>query len=157
MPRGVILHGSRSGNPQFTTAQEFNNTSAWAANPSNVLGWNAGIGDDCYDVHLDAAHWGWNAYEASKVYLAVEFAQPVESRPISDAQVNAFCHWYATVARKQWPTLPLHMPTHSQVEASGEIMHAPSGKTDVFSLNSPNADELRSRILKRLKEVYGIS
>lgn len=155
-PRGVILHGSRSGQAAYDTAKEMEVTDAWAANPANAYGWQCTIGDDVVSIHLGESNWGWNAFQASEVYLAVEFAQATEAHPISDAQVRAFCWWYAKKARATWPALSLHMPTHSEVEASGEIQHSPSGKTDVFSLHSPAADELRSRILARLKSEYGI-
>lgn len=155
-PRGVILHGSRSGHAALSRQAEFNATSAWAANPSNVLGWNLTVGEDAYDRHLDEQQWGWDAYEASKVYLGAEFAQAVEEWPITDAQVRAFCHWFATYARKVWPALSLHMPSHAEVEHSGETGHGITGKTDAFSYGSPRMDDLRARILARLDAQHGI-
>jgi hypothetical protein len=71
----VILHGSRSGHAELTRKQEYDNTVGWAANPSNVLGWTLTCGEDEYTRHVDEQHWGWSAYDASKVYLACEFAQ----------------------------------------------------------------------------------
>lgn len=156
VPRGVILHGSRSDHPELSRAQEFDGTSRWAANPSNPLGWTATVSEDCYDRHIDEGAWGYSAFNASTIYLAVEFAQAVEAWPITDPMVNAFCHWYAIHARKRWPTLPLRFPSHSEVEASGEIGHAPSGKTDVFRLHAPRMEDLRARILARLDGQHGI-
>lgn len=155
-PRGVILHGSRSGRVGIGRQEEFDSTSGWAANPSNVLGWNITCGEDEYDRHLDERDWGWDAFQASTIYLGCEFAQAVEAWPITDAQVRAFCHWFATYARTVWPGLPLHMPTHAEVEHSGETGRPPTGKTDVFSYSSPRTAELRARILARLASQYGI-
>lgn len=152
----MLLHGSRSGNAGLTRAQEFTNTSGWAANPSNTLGWSITCGEDAYDRHMDEEEWGWNAYDASKGYLACEFAQAVEAWDITDAQVNAFCHWFARQARVAWPALSLSMPTHAEAEHLNLTGHGVTGKSDVFGWESPRADELRGRILARLDSQYGI-
>jgi hypothetical protein len=148
-PKGVILHGSRSGSATNTTQQEYTGTVNYVRGGADGLGWHATIGDDAICIHLPPDKWGYSAFAASQVYLAVEFAQPLESRLISDGQVRAFGWWFLQT-RTRWPQLPLHFPTHAEVEHSGEIQHAPSGKTDVFSYGSIWADELRARIVAEI-------
>lgn len=143
IPQGVILHGSRSGSGNDTAA-EYRGTANYAASGIE-LGWNATIGDDIYAIHMPCDRWGWNARAASQRYLAVEFAQATADRPISDAQVNAFCHWFEKEARRVWPGLALVFPTHAELpEGQGD------GKTDVFPRGDQRADELRARIVARL-------
>ena len=149
LPKGVILHGSRSGSNQSTQA-EFTGTANYATNPAHGLGWTATVGDDVVAIHMPADRWGWNARAASDDFLAVEFAQPTMDRPISDAQVRAFCWLF-----KQWQTywgqqLPLYFPTHAEVEKLG-LTGSNDGKTDVFPWKDPRAEELRARIYERLK------
>jgi hypothetical protein len=151
-PRGIILHGSRSDQAGRPTHQEFLGTAAYQGTNPGDLGWNATIGNDEIAIHLEANEWGYNAFSASKVYLAVEFAQPTVNDPISDGQVRAFCWWMRKYVLARWPDLSLHFPTHSDVEHTGEIGHAPSGKTDVFPYNDPRAAELQNRILTRLRD-----
>lgn len=145
-PSGVILHGSRSGSSN-TTEQEYNGTKQWAQRTEYV--WNATIGDDAVAIHLAPNQWAWNAKEASRRYIGVEFAQATVDRPISDGQVRAFCWYFTNVLRDTWPGLPLVFPTHAELEANGQIGQ-PDGKTDVFPAGDPRADELRTRILARL-------
>lgn len=146
-PKGVILHGSRSGLPHRAGHAEFMSTANFAAAGANGLGWNATIGDDEVALHLPMAAWGWNARAASDDYLAVELAQPVEATPITDAQVRAFC-WFFEEARKRWPSLPRHFPTHAELD--GNETGAYDGKTDVFRRGSAKTEDLRQRILARL-------
>lgn len=154
-PRGVIQHGSRSGR-RISIQEEFESTDGWAANPSNILGWHATIGEGIISLHMPVRNWGWNAFQASTVYVAAEYAQPLEEYAISDLMVRTHNWWFARVVREAFPRIPLHFPTHSEVEASGEIGHAPSGKTDAFSLGSPKADDLRARIVANLRDEWGI-
>jgi hypothetical protein len=144
----VILHSSRSGRASNSTHDEFEGTAAWNGNNPDGLSWNATIGEDEIAIHHDADEWGHNARGCSDNYLAVEFAQPVESRDISDAQVDVFC-WYFMETRKRWPELPLRFPTHAELDGTAEYGRF-DGKSDVFSKGSPRADELRTRILERL-------
>jgi hypothetical protein len=155
-PRGVIQHGSRSGRP-LTYQQEFESTDRWAMNPDNVLGWHATIGEGIISLHLPIKNFGWNAFAASAVYVAVEYAQPTEAYPITDLMVRTHNWFFATLVRPAFPRIPLHFPSHSEVEHSGEILHTPSGKTDAFSYGSPQMDDLRARILKNLKTEWGIA
>lgn len=141
-PAGVILHGSRSGS-QNTTRQEYEGTKRYAASGIDY-GWSATIGDDVYCIHMGFDRWGWNARGASQRYLAVEFAQATVDRPISDAQVRAFAHFFLE-ARKFWPQLPAYFPTHAEL-AEGVM----DGKTDVFPRGDPRTEELRARIHRAL-------
>lgn len=142
-PQGVILHGSRSGSQNDTLA-EYRGTARYAGSGIE-LGWHATIGDDLVSIHMDAKAWGWNARGASQRYLAVEFAQATADRPVSDAQVRAFCWWLDNMAKAAWPSLPFTFPTHAELP-EGKA----DGKTDVFPVGDARADELRSRIMARL-------
>jgi hypothetical protein len=151
-PAGVILHGSRSGVPSRSIDAEFVGTSNYAVNEPNGLGWNATIGDDALALHIPADRWGWNARAASRKYLAVEFAQPVEDVDIVSGQVRA-CAWFIHEARKRWPNLPLFMPTHAELD--GTETGAFDGKSDVYSKFNPKAELLRSAIRATYRHLYG--
>lgn len=146
-PRGIILHGSRSGRPELAGHAEFMSTARYAAGGAGGLGWNATVGDDEIALHMSMGAWGWNARAASDDYLALELAQPVESVAITDAQVRAVC-WFYEEARRRWPSLPAHFPTHADLD--GNETGAYDGKTDVFRKGSPRTKELRKRIMTRL-------
>lgn len=156
-PRGVILHGSRSGIAGRPLATEFGGTAQYAMSEPNGLGWNATIGSDAIAIHMDAAKWGWNARGCSKLYLAVELAQATVDDPITDGQVRALCWYVATRLRPMWPLLPLAFPTHAELDGTAEYGGTVDGKSDVYPRNDPRADELRARILARLASQYGIS
>jgi hypothetical protein len=96
-PRGIILHGSRSGRSQPVDL-EFDGTRRYAVNEPNGYGWSATVGEDAVSIHMAPDQWGWNARGASSHYLAVEFAQGTGSDPITDGQVRAFC-W---LVRAEW-------------------------------------------------------
>jgi hypothetical protein len=148
-PQGVILHGSRSGS-QNGTAAEYRGTVGYVSRGTDgTVGWHATIGDDAYAVHMDAGRWGWSARAASQRFLAVEFAQATVDRSISDAQVRAFCHWLQHEALPVWPGLPMHFPSHAEVEAAG-LTGARDGKTDVYPGGDPRLEDLRRRIGERL-------
>jgi hypothetical protein len=145
-PIGVILHGSRGG--AADTATEYRGTVNWAAGNPDGLGWNATIGEQVFCVHLPATLWGWNARGDSSRYLAVEFAQPALSDPITDGMVAAFCAWFLAEVIPAWPALwppALELPMHSEL-ATG----AADGKTDAYLASSAEADDLRARILAGL-------
>jgi len=147
-PRGIILHGSRSGHAGNPKNAEYRGTANFEVNNPD-LGWNATIGEGKVAVHLTPNEWGWNAFQASKVYLAVEIAQATVDEAISDSQVDALADWIKTRVLPVWPGLPMHFPTHAEVEQSGETVQT-SGKTDVFPLGDPRADDLRDRLMVRL-------
>ena len=150
VPKGVILHSSRSG-ARKTCHEEFEGTVAWnGANPDG-LAWNATVGDDEIAIHLGPDEWGWNARRASSQYLAVEFAQPTEAVGVTDGQVRAFCWWLRSHVLPQWPALARNFPTHAEVETRGETGQR-DGKSDVFPMGDPRADELRARIAARLDD-----
>lgn len=149
-PHGVILHGSRSGAVHTTTHAEFTGTANFAL--TTELGWNATIGDDEIAIHLPPDEWGHNARLASDDFLAVEIAQSRLGVPISNGQVRAFCWWMRKFVLPRWPGLPMHFPTHSEVENDG-LTGQIDGKTDVFEWqDQANANELRQRVMDRLND-----
>jgi hypothetical protein len=150
-PKGVILHGSRSGHPQSTSA-EFHGTRRYAVNEPNGLGWTATVGDDEISIHMAPTEWGYNARGCSSKYLAVELAQPTEADPITPGQVNALCWAIRRLWLPAWPALPLHFPTHAELDGTAEYGGQYDGKTDVYSRGSRAADKLRNRIAARLAD-----
>lgn len=122
-----------------------------------MLGWDATIGEGVISLHLPTWAFGWNAFAASALYFAAEYAQPTEDYPITDVMVRTHNWWFATVLRAARPSLPLHFPSHAEVEHTGEIAHAPSGKTDAFSYGSSRMENLRARILDNLHHEWGIT
>lgn len=143
-PKGIILHGSRSGQ-QWSIGSEFDSCRNYAASGANGLGWNVTAGQDEYSVHMTARQWGWNARHHSDDYLAVEFAQARIVDPITDAQVRSFIHWYEHEVVPVWGRLDLSadaaLPMHSELPA-GQA----DGKTDAFVAHSDRANDLRRRI-----------
>lgn len=150
-PKGVILHGSRSGRAGNPLDAEYKGTAGWEVNNPDDLGWNATIGEGRVALHLDPREWGWNARAASDKYLAVELAQPTAGDVITDGQVAAFADWVKTRVLPVWPKLPLVFPTHAEVEASGETGKR-DGKTDVYPVGDSRAVALRGRIMAALGE-----
>jgi hypothetical protein len=149
MPKGIILHGSRSGKAGNPKQQEYAGTARYEQNNTAGLGWHITCGEGTVAVHLTPKEWGWHALENSKRYLGCEFAQATEGEPITDAQVDAFCDWFKVHVLPVWPGIPLHFPSHA--EADREI-GVNQGKTDAFRFGDPRMDELRTRILARLKK-----
>jgi hypothetical protein len=148
MPRGVILHGSRSGKAGNPQAAEYLGTARYEQSNTAGLGWHVTVADDRVAVHLDPREWGWHALQASKVYLGCEFAQPTVDEPITDAQVDAFCAWFSSRVQPAWPGLPLHFPSHAEADREFGVNQ---GKTDAFPLGDPRMDDLRARIMARLQ------
>lgn len=155
-PRGILEHGSRSARP-LTYSQEFDGTVRWAQNADNVLGWTFTIGEGEIAIHLPIRTFGWNAFAASALYLAVEFAQPTESYPITDLMVRTHNWAFATLIRPAYPRIPLVFKSHAEVEHSGETGHGITGKSDAFSFGSPKMDDLRRRIRANLDDEWGIA
>lgn len=150
-PKGVILHGSRSGVEANSTHQEFVGTSNFAAGGAGGLGWNATLGDDEIAIHMGADEWGWNARGVSGSFLAVEFAQPTVDDGVSDGQVRAFC-WFFERCRQRWPSMDRYFPTHAELD--GTDAYGPyDGKTDVFPNAAARTEDLRRRINARLNEL----
>lgn len=148
-PLGVVLHGSRSGQEDYITAQEFAGTAAYAASGTNGIDmWHVTIGDDELAIHLDPDQWGWHAREYSRRWLGAEFAQPTVGSAISDAQIRAFIWWFYETARWMWPDLPAHFVFHSEI-----MPGVRDGKTDPFPNGSTELIDLRQRILGGLKGV----
>lgn len=146
-PKGVILHGTRSGRAGNTIHQEYTGTVAYVARGTDgTTAWHVTGGEGEITEHMRVDEWGWNARAASDEYLGYEFAQAVESWDITDAQVEAFAWWFLYRVLPAWPDIPRHFPTHGEVEASGET-GSYDGKTDCIRAGDPRADELRTRIM----------
>lgn len=146
-PQGVILHGSRSGSNNDAMA-EYRGTARYAGSGIE-LGWSATVGPGIYAVHMPATHYGWNARAASSKFLAIEFAQATINHPIDDSMVDAFVHWLRTEALPVWPNLPMHFPSHAEVEVAG-LTGARDGKSDVYPGGDARLEDLRRRIGERL-------
>lgn len=140
-PAGVILHGTRSGQP-YSVEQEYQATLNYVRSGAGGLGWNITVGDGKVCEHVSARHWGWNARGASRIHLAVEFAQAHLGDPITDRQVDAFCWYLLNVWQPIWPNLPWAFPNHSDL---------PEGVADGKSDVEPRGEHsVRDRILARL-------
>lgn len=143
-PRGIVLHGTRSGR-RWSRQEEFESTRRYATNPAHGLAWHATGGDDAYAVHLAPSQWGWHAREHSREYLGYEFAQATVDDSISDAQVRAFVAWLVEVVWPVWPTFdpsaPAALVAHAELPA-GRV----DGKTDPYPNGDRRTDLLRQRI-----------
>jgi hypothetical protein len=143
-PRGIILHGSRSGQ-SWSIDREFDSCRNYAAGGANGLGWNATVGEMEYSIHLSARNWGWNARSASRSFLGVELAQARYGDPITDAMVIALVHWYQHEVLPMWGELPLGsdaaLPSHNSLPEG-----AADGKSDCYLDPSPELTNLRKRI-----------
>ncbi len=151
MPKGIILHGSRSGAAGNPKAKEYLGTARYEVSNPDGLGWNATIGEYRVAIHLDPQAWGWNARAASDNYLGVELAQATVDEPITDPQVAAFVDWVKTRVLPVWPGLPLVFPTHAELDGTAGYGPYHDGKTDCFPKNDPRADDLRARIMAGLQ------
>lgn len=147
MPRGVILHGSRSGRAGNPKDAEYLGTARYEQNNPNGLGWHATIGNGKVAVHLTPQEWGWHALQASKVYLGVELAQATVDEPITNEQVVALADWIKTRVLPAWPGLPLHFPSHAEADREQGVSQ---GKSDVFPLSDVRMDDLRARLMAAL-------
>ena len=140
-PMGVILHGSRSGQP-YTVEQEYMATVNHVRNGANGLGWNITVGNGVVCEHMTPRYWGWNARGASNRHLAVEFAQANLGDLITDAQIDAFCWYFTNVMKVAWPGMPRAFPYHSEL---------PEGVADGKTDPEPRGEHsVRDRILARL-------
>lgn len=148
MPRGIILHGSRSGKAGNPQESEYKGTASYEVNNTSGLGWHATIADHRVAIHLDPHAWGWHALEASKVYIGVELAQPTVDDPITDAQVDALADWITTRILPVWPGLPMHFPSHPEADREFGVNQ---GKSDAFPIGDTRMDDLRARLMARLK------
>lgn len=81
---------------------------------------------------MEPTEWGWNAYEHSKKYIAVEFAQARLGNEITDAQIEAFC-WYALeVVRPAWPDIVLFLINHSDLQAEKSDPFPQGAQSEAF-------------------------
>lgn len=148
-PKGVILHGSRSGVAGNPKASEYLGTARYEQSNSAGLGWHATIGEGRVAVHLTPREWGWNARSASDKYIAVEIAQATVDDPITDAQCVALADYLKTRIFPVWGDLGFHFPTHAELEAWGET-GAKDGKSDIYPLGDSRVDGVRNRLYKLL-------
>lgn len=148
-PKGIILHGSRSGVAGRPKDVEYRGCASWAINNPDGLSWHATIGENRVAVHLTPQEWGWNARAASSHYLAVEIAQATVDEAVTDAQVTALADWIRTRVLPAYPSLPMHFPSHAEVEVSGETGQR-DGKTDIWPAGDRRTNELRARLLAAL-------
>jgi hypothetical protein len=149
-PKGLLLHGTRSGAAGNSTAQEFDGTVNYVQNGTDgTVGWHCTVGDNEIALHMKPDQYGWNARAASDHYLAAEFAQATVDKPISNAQVDAFCWWVQHEVLPVFPALPHVLKTHAEVEDSGET-GANDGKSDVYPTGDARAEDVKARIRARL-------
>jgi hypothetical protein len=104
--------------------------------------------------------WAWHARGCSPHYVGFELSQAVESHPIDDATVDAFC-WAVNEDRQYrlahgLPLVPLVFKTHAEVDGTPEYGGLRDGKTDVFSRGSAAWVELKGRIVGRLATAYDL-
>lgn len=147
MPKGVILHGTRSGNPNNDVDEEFNGTLNYVRNGANDLGWNATVGDGIIAIHMHPSDWGWHARACSYKYVGIEIAQAVESIDITDKQIETIAWYLRNYVYKYWSNMPHTLVTHSEVDGTADYGGQYDGKTDVFSRGNPKAQELKDAIL----------
>lgn len=146
-PKGFALHGTRSGVSRPASI-EFPAAASYGQTRTDDLSANCTIGNDAVALHIPWDQWGWHARRASMYYVSLEIAQGTVNDPVTDAQVRTIA-WIVRQVREVWPDIPLHFPTHAELEAWGETGYR-DGKTDVFEFGSPRADELRSRIMQNI-------
>lgn len=150
VPKGVILHGSRSGVAGNPKDKEYLGTARYEVANTDDLGWNATIGENRVAVHLTPQEWGWNARGSSDNWLAVEIAQATVDEAITDAQVVALADWIKTRVLPAWPNLPMMFPSHAELDGTPE--YGPKdGKTDVHPKGSAAMEDLRGRLMKALE------
>lgn len=137
-PKGVILHGSRSGVPK-PLSLEYQSTVRYLTEGTggSYLAWHATIGEREYAVHLPATQWGWNAREHSSEYLAVEFAQPTVGWTVTGLQIEAYWAWYQQEIRPVWGAIDT-LVTHAELPAGVR-----DGKSDVYPIGDARVAELK--------------
>ena len=158
-PRGLVLHGTRSGVPK-TIHDEYDGTRDWAThalvhdpvNGDYYLGWHVTVGEDEYSVHMTAREWGWNCGGDSMYRFAIEFAQWDVSQAITDRQVRTAARAIKNELLPQWGPYdwsdPNAMKGHSELPQGIR-----DGKTDTFPLNSAALAMLKQRLQVALREV----
>jgi hypothetical protein len=145
VPKGIILHGSRSGVAGNPKAQEALGTARYEQSNTAGLGWSATIGERWVAVHLTPQEWGWNARGCSDNWIGVEIAQATVDEPITDLQVEALADYIKTRLLPAWPSLP--MVVHAHAELDGTPEYGPrDGKSDVFPKGDVRMDDLRRRL-----------
>lgn len=148
-PKGILAHGTRSGNSSNTESQEFYGTLNFIRNGAAGLGWHATIGPNLLSIHMSAEQWAYNAREHSDKWIALEFAQPVLGAEISDASIKAGAYYIKHYALRSWPTLPMTIIHHSELPAGIR-----DGKTDIFARqDTQGIITFNNRLLQAIKEV----
>lgn len=144
-PLGFLLHGSRSGITR-PEADEWASTVRYAVagGGPDGLSWHVTAMSGKVAVHMRPVQWGWSAYEASKLYIAVEFAQARLGDPIPDASIDAFCWYIRKHVLPVWPTIPRLFVCHSELQAekSDPVVRA-------------EADAFNARVAGRLAQFGG--
>lgn len=143
-PLGFLLHGSRSGLDRSELA-EFEGTVRYAQGGAGGLGWHVTVMSGKVAIHMRPYAYGWNAYEASKLYIACEFSQPRLGDPIPDAAIDAFCWYIVEHVLPVWPAIPLNLVHHASLPEGKR-----DGKTDAFPDGDPRQAEMNERVLARL-------
>jgi hypothetical protein len=154
-PLGVTLHGSRSTVARPTHV-EYIRTAEYVTTRTDLVGHACTIGDDEVAIHTKPTEWCHHARGCSSYYIGAEFAQPNLGDPISDAQIAAFCWYFAVELRGAYPRLALHFPTHAELDGT-DLYGRVDGKSDLAPKGDPMAADVRRRILARLQEAHGIT
>lgn len=149
VPKGVILHGSRSGVAGNPKDREYLGTARYEVSNTADLGWNATIGENRVAIHLTPQEWGWNARGSSDNWLAVELAQATVHEAITDAQVAALADWIKTRVLPVWPKLPMMFPSHAELDGTPEYGTF-DGKSDVWPKGDERMENLRTRLMTLL-------
>ncbi|MGE5619737.1 MAG: N-acetylmuramoyl-L-alanine amidase [Sphingomonadaceae bacterium] len=147
-PRGIILHGTRSGRRQ-SRFLEFHGTRAYARAGcgGQYLGWHLTVGEDEISEHLPLDRWGYHAREWwSEHWIGIEFAQPTDEYTVTEKQVRAAVWWIKHRLLVAYPDMPLELLAHSEIDPGIR-----DGKTDVYPRGDRRTDELRDRIRSSLK------
>lgn len=151
VPKGFCLHGTRSGIAQ-SLDREFDATVAYAMRGASGMAWNYTVGGGIVAQHVHPKRWGWNARKASQYYIGIEIANPTLASWVTDQEARDVA-WCIKETREVWPSIPLYLPTHSELEHLGETGKQ-DGKSDVVPWWSiDRAEDLRRRILGYLGEV----
>lgn len=124
-PLGLILHGSRSGQP-YSINREYAATVNYVASGAAGLGWNATVGDGVVALHMAVTEWGWNARGASSRWAAVELAQANLGDPISALQIEGAAAMWVKLRDHYGKAFPLRFVNHSDLLEGRQ-----DGKTDV--------------------------
>jgi hypothetical protein len=143
VPSGMILHGTRSGQP-YAVDKEYMSTINYVTAGASGLGWNATVGDGVICWHMPVTQWAYNARESSDDYGAVEIAQSNIGVPITDRQIEGIAKVWVAFRNHYGPSFPMYFVNHSELPAGIR-----DGKTDVEPLGYHS---VKDRVISRLKK-----